>query len=189
MIVPMGSDDGENFDLYLGDTAEEDPGKRLTRGQSSDFSAVLSPDRQSVIFVRDFEPNNPRGKRVLRVMAADGTGARDLFRKPPSFCSRVYRPAWNPVDQTMLALPCLDENRAPGLHLVRTNGERIGKIEIPDQCRSPLARRRAELLTEWQATCLLGWPRPQWRSAVCVRCAPRGPANPLDQRPLPRPRL
>ena len=122
LLVPLKA--GSNWEIFLADTRVGKPLKQLTSG-SGDFSPALSPDRRSVIFV-----HQDGTTRTLRVMAADGSGARELFDSAPAQCASVFRPAWNPVDPTMLAVACIDELGAAGLYLIRTDGKVLRKLPI-----------------------------------------------------------
>jgi hypothetical protein len=131
MLLPMSVDGGAHFHLYLADAANRTVGEPLTRGDDSDFGAVISPDRQSVIFTRKLSNPKTAQEREIKVMAADGSHLRDLFSPMPDECSRIiYRPAWNPVDQTVLAAPCLSTNGVTRLVLIHTNGKLIRPIDI-----------------------------------------------------------
>jgi molecular chaperone DnaK len=131
-----------NTDLYLADAGIGAPVKRLTSARGADSAPALSPDRKSVIFVHSAE------KRTLRVMAADGTGVRSLFKRAPSACDNVLGAAWNPTDPTMLALSCQDSRRVAGLYLVRIDGKALREIQVgrplvDDPTFSPDGRRLA----------------------------------------------
>ena len=140
LLVPMKI--GENTDIYLADTGRNAPVKRLTSSPGSDSAPALSPDRRSAVYVHH------EGTRTLRVMAVDGTGDRKLFDPVPSVCKDAFRPAWNPVDPTMLAIACTDGQGASGLYLVRTDGRVLRKLPVgqplvDDPTFSPDGRRVA----------------------------------------------
>jgi molecular chaperone DnaK len=131
MLLPMSFDGGGHFHVYLADAADGTVGEPLTRGDDSDFGALISPDRQSVIFTRKLSQPRTAQEREIKVMAADGGHLRDLFSAMPEECSRIiYRPAWNPVDQTVLAAPCLSTNGVTTLILIHTNGKLMRTIDI-----------------------------------------------------------
>jgi molecular chaperone DnaK len=133
LLVPLEIDD--NMDIYLGDTSRDTPVERLTSAPGADSGPALSPDRASVIYGHS-------GKtRTLRVMAVDGTGDRPLFDLPAP-CVNAFRPGWNPVDPTMLALACEDENGDGKLYLVNTSGRvlrelKVGQPQVEDPAFSP----------------------------------------------------
>jgi molecular chaperone DnaK len=130
MFLPMSFDGGVHYHLYLAGSANGTVGKPLTRGDDSDFGALVSPDRQSVIFTRKLSRPATTQEREIKVMAADGGHLRDLFSVMPEECSRIiYRPAWNPVDQTVLAAPCLSTNGVTSLVLIHTDGKPIRTID------------------------------------------------------------
>jgi molecular chaperone DnaK len=131
MLLPMSFDGGDRFHVYLADAANGTGGEPLTRGDDSDFGALISPDRQSVIFTRKLSNPKTAQEREIKVMAADGGHLRDLFSDMPEECSRIiYRPAWNPVDQTVLAAPCLSTDGVTALVLIHTNGTPIRTIDL-----------------------------------------------------------
>jgi len=82
---------------------------------------VLSQDRGSIIYVQ-------AGANTLRTAAVDGTGDRLLFDTPPADCQTYFRPAWNPVDQTELALVCTTSDGAVALNLVGVDGSVRGPV-------------------------------------------------------------
>ena len=100
------------------------------------------PDFATVIYVLD--PDGSDETRTLRVAgAADGKGDRELFDPVPSVCAgRMNRPAWNPADPTILAIPCTDKNGVWGLYLIKTDGTvirevRTGQQRVDDPTFSP----------------------------------------------------
>jgi Tol biopolymer transport system component len=120
---------GDSWDLYLASVDRSRPLRQLTDGPANEFVPVLSPDRRSVVYQYDADPDD--SVRTLHVMAADGTGDRELFSPVPSFCAgTMYRPGWSPVDPTLLALPCTDRSGTYGLYLVRTDGTLVSKVEF-----------------------------------------------------------
>jgi molecular chaperone DnaK len=138
MFLPMSFDGGDRYHLYLADTANGTVGEPLTRGDDSDFGALVSPDRQSVIFTRKLSRPTTAQEREIKVMAADGGHLKDLFSDMPEECSRIfYRPAWNPVDQTVLAAPCLSTDGVTSLVLIHTNGELIRTIDTGNLSGAP----------------------------------------------------
>ena len=100
VLIGSRSVDGSS-NLYQFDAATGALGKQLTTGSAGTQFAILSPDRGSVIYLQ----TGPTGS-TLRTMAVDGTGDRELFTQLPSGCTSILRPAWNPIDQTTLALTC-----------------------------------------------------------------------------------
>jgi molecular chaperone DnaK len=125
LVVSMRT--GGSWALYLASAGQPRPLRRLTSGPTNDFTPALSPDRRTVVYQYDANPDDH--VRTLHVMAADGTGDRELFSPTPSFCAgTMYRPAWSPVDPTLLAVPCTDRSGRYGLYLVRTDGTLVSKV-------------------------------------------------------------
>lgn len=126
LVVPMKIKN--NWDLYLADTTTKEPGRRLTTSSAWDTFPSLSPDRQSVVYVRRSDKD---GTGSLRVVATNGQGDRSLFPAVPAPCAKsVSRPAWNPQTPTLMALPCVDASGTMGLYLVRTTGEIVHRIDL-----------------------------------------------------------
>ena len=88
---------------------------------------MLSPDQESLIYQHDPDMNDR--VRTLRVAAEDGSHAQELFATVPSVCAGLmYRPAWDPTDPTLLAVPCTDRRGRYGLYLFRTDGTLVQKL-------------------------------------------------------------
>jgi Tol biopolymer transport system component len=123
VLVGSRSVDGSS-NLYQYDAATGALGQQLTTGSPGTQFAILSPDRGSIIYLQ----TSPAGA-TLRTMAADGTGDRELFAQLPPDCTTIYRPAWNPIDQTTLALVCVTAEKRTALHRVRIDGTDLGIID------------------------------------------------------------
>ncbi len=89
-------------DLYAVSTDGSSADVRLTSGASGPQAPVLSPDRGSVIYVQSSTIS-----AGLRTVAVDGSGDRALWDGRPADCQSFFRPAWNPIDQTLLAVVCV----------------------------------------------------------------------------------
>jgi Tol biopolymer transport system component len=123
--VLLGSravDGSTNLYQMNGDTGSL--GTALTTGAPGVQFPILSPDRGSVVYVQ----NTPTGN-TLRTMAVDGTGDRLLFDAWPAGCTNIYRPAWNPVEQTQLALVCVTAAGNTEVHIVSLDGTDLGIID------------------------------------------------------------
>lgn len=99
-------------------------GGRLTVGAPGPQYPILSPDRGSVIYVQA-----TGGGSQLRTMAVDGTGDRLLFDRAPEGCANPFRPAWNPVEQTVIALVC-EGSAGNQMLLVTVDGELRRSIDV-----------------------------------------------------------
>ncbi|MGY1807083.1 protein kinase [Blastococcus sp. SYSU D00669] len=120
VVVPRVVDD--DTDLYLVDTTSGTTVLRLTSGPAQDIGPLVSGDRRTVLYQR------VTGTEVdLRVVATDGTGDRSLVEGGLD-CPNTGRPAWNPVDQTQIAVTC----GAPGsmsLYLVGLDGSTVRQLD------------------------------------------------------------
>ncbi|MGY1747106.1 protein kinase domain-containing protein [Blastococcus sp. SYSU D00695] len=139
VLVQPREVDGE-VDLYLVDAGTGESVGRLTDGGGTDVDPVVSPDRATVVYTRADDAGG-----VLRAVASDGTGDRELF--PAGTCVRPGRPAWDRADPTRLAVTCADGD-ATALRLVTTGGEVVreldpGRARIGDLTFSPDGTRVA----------------------------------------------
>jgi Tol biopolymer transport system component len=115
-------DTGGNVDLYAVDTATGQTGARLTSGPAQDIGPLLSKDRATVVYQQVAD-----GEAELRTVAVDGSGDRPLFADPLD-CPNPDRPAWNPVDQTQLAVACATgDGRA--LRLITLDGATVRALD------------------------------------------------------------
>ena len=129
--------------LYQFDAATGALGKQLTTGSAGTQFAILSPDRGSIIYLQ----TGPAGS-TLRTMAVDGTGDRELFTQLPTGCTGLFRPAWNPIDQTTLALTCAAADGTTKLYQVSVDGSDPREIDtgfpvVDDVTYSPDGRTLA----------------------------------------------
>lgn len=113
-----------DVDLYLVDAATGDTTAQITDSADDDLGPLISPDRQSVVYVRKLATGDE-----LRVVASDGTGDRPLFGAGVEGCAAPGRPAWNPVAPTQLVLGCYDDPEAAALRLVTVDGAVVRTLE------------------------------------------------------------
>lgn len=124
LVVPMKVRGA--WDLYLADVGVNRPVRALIRAPGDDSFPILSLDRRTIIYV-----HTESGSRELRVAAADGSGDRALFESVPDVCAgRITRPAWNPTDTTVLAVPCISADREYGLYLTYVDGALIRPVDL-----------------------------------------------------------
>jgi Tol biopolymer transport system component len=71
---------------------------------------------------------SPTGN-TLRTAAVDGSGDRELFAALPDDCPSFYRPAWNPTDQTEIAVPCVTAAGTVQVHLLSVDGTEVGTLD------------------------------------------------------------
>jgi molecular chaperone DnaK len=122
MLVPVLIDGA--FDIYLGDTDAEAPVRPLVEADGNDTNPSLSPDRATMIYSHE-------GR--LRVAAADGSDARDLFDPVPDECAKsMSRPAWDPSDPTRIISACQDADGTSGLYVIRLDGTVLKKLSEGD---------------------------------------------------------
>lgn len=105
----------ESHDLYVIDSLTGQVGRRLTANGGD--GAVLSPDRRSVIYTMW---GGTQGS--IMVVAADGSGNRNLFGTDIAGCDHYLTPAWNPTQQDELVLPCVTADSKFSMRLIRLDG-------------------------------------------------------------------
>ena len=71
---------------------------------------------------------SPTGN-TLRTAAVDGSGDRELFAALPDDCPSFNRPAWNPTDQTEIAMPCVTAAGTVQVHLLSVDGTEVGTLD------------------------------------------------------------
>jgi len=111
-------------ELYQIDADSGTVGQRLTSGAPGPQYPVLSPDRGSIIYAQASGSDS-----TLRTSAVDGTGDRALFSDPIDDCAKYTRPAWNPVDQTELAMLCTTSDKSVVLYRIGVDGQIRGSID------------------------------------------------------------
>jgi hypothetical protein len=145
LFVPreVGRDD---VDIFLVDVASDTVNVAVTSGPGEDLYPVLSPYRDSLVYLRE----NPDGSTELRTVGSRGGGDAPLFTTPPSDCTIPGRPAWNPAEPTHLALACYDDENQTTLRIVSLDGEVLhdltlapGVVRINDLAFAPDGRRLA----------------------------------------------
>ena len=104
-------------DLYAVDSDTAETVARLTTGAGSRPAPVLSPDRGSVVYVQSSAISG-----TVRTVAVDGSGDRALWDGRPGDCQTFFRPAWNPIDQTRLAVPCVTTKGSHALSVIGVDG-------------------------------------------------------------------
>ncbi|MEP6562991.1 MAG: hypothetical protein ABJD68_18165, partial [Nakamurella sp.] len=166
MLASRAVDGGSNLFQY--DAATGALGQQLTTGSPGTQFAVLSPDRGSMIYIQTSAAGN-----TLRTAAVDGTGDRALFVTVPADCTGFNRPAWNPIDQTVLALPCVTPAGVT-VHRVLVDGTEQDPISIDfpfvdDLTYSPDGAR----LAYWAA------PQQGADSVIYTQSAAGGPPSEL----------
>lgn len=100
--------------------------RELTRDGPHDSSAVLSPDRRTVLFLK----SNPENKYrfTLYAVAADGGRTKKLFSDGTSACPELHRPAWS--SQGLLAVVCSSRNgRQDRLNVMTLDGTLLKSLD------------------------------------------------------------
>ncbi len=126
LLVPMQT--GAHWDIWLGDTTTSAPVRRVTSGQGTNTSPVISPTFDSMIYVHADQGGTTTSLRVTGLASLDGD--RELFSLP-SGCQSAGRPAWNRVDPTQLAIACTDSQGRYLIRLMTIDGKVTGTVAAP----------------------------------------------------------
>ena len=128
-LYPVDSTTGQvgnrlTVDANLVGTGLDDPKQALKSP-----SPVISPDRKSIVYI----VQSDLAHAAIRVMAANGTGDRDLFTTATG-CQRYLPPAWNPVRQDELGLACLTvgDPMQFAMRIVKLDGTLVHEFDIND---------------------------------------------------------
>jgi TIR domain/WD40-like Beta Propeller Repeat len=150
LLVPVLVD--STHDIYLGDVTKNAPVRALIKGPSDDTGVSLSPDRASMIYLRD---------GVLQVAAADGTGSRPLFSSVPKECAKSNsRPGWNSADPNQIVTACVGADGKAGVYLVTMDGKVIRKLSEggDDRVDDPGFSPDGKFVVFWANAGVLGHP-------------------------------
>ena len=114
-----------NVDLYIVDSGSGAVLERLTTSTADDRGPSISPDRQSIIYTQ-----LTAEQQTLRVMAADGSGDRELFPREPQGCLQMDRPGWSRAQPDLLAIVCVNDAGRQLLRVIRTNGQVVHTFDV-----------------------------------------------------------
>jgi dipeptidyl aminopeptidase/acylaminoacyl peptidase len=112
-----------NWDIALLDL-RTDKETRLTKGETVDWGPVISRNRRTIIYTRIVHD-----RPTTRVMAADGTGDRLLFDKPPKDCSPLSRPAVARSGQLVVRCQTEEPPRTIRLLVVTLEGKIVRELD------------------------------------------------------------
>jgi Tol biopolymer transport system component/serine/threonine protein kinase len=118
-----------NRDIYTGDAAGHL--QRLTTAPGPDVLAALSPDRRTIIYMR--QPTT-----TLRIMGADGSGNRPLFTTGPASLLKISsdgRPSWSPDGRSIVVSAAGPDGA--GLYVISLDGGTARRLPTPDRVSDP----------------------------------------------------
>jgi hypothetical protein len=120
VIVPMRFDGGPDRPLYLVDTEGKIKQVELPTPEGGNSNPIMQASRNTIIYLN-------AGK--LRVMAANGSGDRELFNRDPAGCDNVAHASWSLTDPSVILITCqLSKNRF-GLLVVGMDGKLIRRLD------------------------------------------------------------
>jgi hypothetical protein len=118
----VGDDDEDLFKV----NAATNQSERLTGGPERDVSPILSPDRDTVIYLRRYPGGDPPDE--YRAVAVDGSGDRALFDQPLSDCEQPLQPAWNPIQPSQIAVAC-QNGSGTTLRIISLDGATVQELD------------------------------------------------------------
>jgi TolB protein len=115
--------------IWVADERSGGPIRQLTTSAGSNGGMDISPAYDAMIYVHAASPTSPTNSmRVAGVEKLEGD--RQLFARPAD-CLQFNRPAWNPVDPSRLAVPCITTDRRYTIYLMTVQGKVIKKVGPP----------------------------------------------------------
>ena len=127
MLVQMTSSGTEQ--VWVADERSGAPIRQLTTSAGSNAAMDISPAYDAMIYIHADSPSSPTNSmRVAGVEKLEGD--RQLFARPAG-CLLFNRPAWNPVDPNLLAVPCITTDRRYTIFLMTVRGKVIKKVAPP----------------------------------------------------------
>jgi dipeptidyl aminopeptidase/acylaminoacyl peptidase len=121
VIVPMRFDDGPDRPLYLVDTERKIKQVELPTPEGGNSNPIMQASRNTIIYAN-------AGK--LRVMAADGSGDRQLFNRDPADCDSVAHASWSLTDPNIILITCRLSRNKYGLLVVGMDGRLIRRLDV-----------------------------------------------------------
>jgi hypothetical protein len=120
VIVPMRFDGGPDRPLYLVDTEGKIKQVELPTPEGGNSNPIMQASRNTIIYAN-------AGK--LRVMAADGSGDRELFNRDPAGCDSVAHASWSLTDPNVILITCQLSKNNFGLLVVGMDGRLIRRLD------------------------------------------------------------
>jgi hypothetical protein len=120
VIVPMRFDGGPDRPLYLVDTEGKIKQVELPTPEGGNSNPIMQASRNTIIYAN-------AGK--LRVMAADGSGDRELFNRDPAGCESVAHASWSLTDPNVILITCQLSKNNFGLLVVGMDGRLIRRLD------------------------------------------------------------
>ncbi len=119
-VVPMRRTGGSDRPLYLVDTEGAINRVKLpTEGRNS--NPMMQASRDTIIYLND---------GVLRVMAADGQGDRELFERDPAGCDKVLHASWNLADPDLMVISCEVSETEDSLLVIDLSGKLVRRLDV-----------------------------------------------------------
>ncbi len=119
-VVPMRRTGGSDRSLYLVDTESKINRVKLpAEGRNS--NPMMQASRDTIIYLSD---------GVLRVMASDGQGDRELFDRDPAGCDKVLHASWNLADPDLMVISCEVSKAKDSLLVIDLTGKLVRRLDV-----------------------------------------------------------
>ena len=112
---------GSDRPLYLVDSEGRSDPVELPAAPGANSNPMMQASRDSIIYL-----NNG----VLRVMAADGSEDRRLFKNEPAGCSKVEHAAWSLADPNVMLISCKVSEDEFSLYVIGLDGRLIRRLDV-----------------------------------------------------------
>jgi Tol biopolymer transport system component len=106
--------------MYLVDSEGRSDPVELPAAPGGNSNPMMQASRDSIIYL-----NNG----VLRVMAADGSEDRRLFKNEPAGCSKVEHAAWSLADPNVMLISCKVSEDEFSLYVIGLDGRLIRRLD------------------------------------------------------------
>ncbi len=120
VVVPMRRGNIKGEELYLVDSQSRLARVRLPAPAGSNSNPMMQPGRDTIVYIHD---------GVLRVMASDGSGDRQLFTSVPAGCTYVLHAAWNRADPSVMLITCQLTKSTLSLLVIDQQGKLIRQLD------------------------------------------------------------
>jgi TolB protein len=111
---------GSDRPLYLVDSEGTTDPVELPTAPGANSNPMMQASRETIVYLND---------GVLRVMAADGSGDRSLFRNEPAGCGKVEHASWNLADPDVMLISCKVSQNKFALYVIGMDGRLIRRLD------------------------------------------------------------
>jgi Tol biopolymer transport system component len=111
---------GSDRPLYLVDSEGTTDPVELPAAPGGNSNPMMQASRDTIIYLNS---------GVLRVMAADGSGDRSLFKNEPAGCGKVEHASWNLANPNVILISCKVSANKFALYVIGLDGRLIRRLD------------------------------------------------------------